>query len=852
MRAAWGAAIVLAGTLWACGNDSVSDDTPPSSQVTTELCDYVPMTATADTGGTVTAEPLMAGAAERILHIPVGTALGGYTGRAGFISSAGSVDARKIAMSGTFNPSIGVTTAPRVKALALESGSETVVILKADIIFVYEGMVFDVTERLGPEFAGKVMIAVSHSHSGWAQFTAHGPLKLGAGKMRDLVYQRFLDDFTAVAQEAIANLEPAKLGVFADSNFDPDNVINHDRRGEDDMLPGGANNGDEHLYMFRIDRTDGSPIAVMPIFGEHGTLNDEDNPFASADASGAIEHALEEQFDSKVVVLHLQGAGADVSPNGHGGLDCNNKPGKASDPCFAWTSEEGHGRGALPILMAAYQAAGTNMRDSLELEMVTRSIETGPYPETFSIRDGALSYAPFDPDPKTVPDGVVWNGDQLSPVIDEFNAQVGAALCETPEPMFPAAQIPGTEGILPYGSCLKLDIAAEILEPIFDIDFGVDATHPVCETTRTTISSLRIGDYVIGTLPGEVSTGLAEMVRQKSPAGPDNTIVVGYSQGHVGYMLRPENWVLGGYEPSVTFWGPLEAEYIADQLLDLVPLALSPEREDGTIGGTTRLAVPTVTDDDLETDDPAPNAGTIPATVPDLTWARTGTPTQAQPAATIPRVSGIATFTWFGDDPKVQTPRVTLEAETAPNSNTFAAVTRRSGRVVEDGQIVLAYTPSPLQRSGPQTHIWVAEWQAVPWWGEVGVDSLDDRGGLPLGRYRFHVEGSGWTLDSDPFTVVEGGMDPVAVRTNNAIKVTAQWFAPEGWRLMDMSLKSNQPVPVRSQTVTLELLDGGNNVLSTTSPDTDANGVVTLTDNAQATQVRVTDRFGNTNTATIP
>lgn len=847
MRATGLALISIA--LLACGGDD--EPTPPTSGVTTELCNFQPLAPTANSGGTVSAGALQAGAAERILHVPVGTALGGYTGRAGFISSAGSVDARKVELSGTFNPSIGVTTAPRVKALALRAGGETVVVLKADIIFVYEGMVFDLEDRLGSEFAGKVMIAVSHSHSGWAQFTGHGPLKLGAGQMRELVYQRFLDDFEAVAREALANLEPAKLGVFADSQFDLDDTINRDRRGENDALPGGANHGDEHLFMIRVDRTDGSPIAMMPIFGEHGTLNDEDNPFASADASGAIEHALEEQFDSKVVVLHLQGAGADVSPAGHGSIDCNNKPGKASDPCFAWTSEEGHGRGAIPTLMAAYASAGTAMRDSLELEMVTRSVETGPFPETFTIRDGTMSYASFDSE--RLPDGAVMDGDALIPTIDEFNAQVGAALCETAEPMFPAAQIPGTEGILPYGSCLKLDLAAEILEPIFDIDFGVDETHPVCETTRTTISALRIGDYVIGTLPGEVSTLIADLVREKSPAGGDKTIVVGYSQGHVGYLLRPEDWVLGGYEPSVTFWGPLEAEYLAEQLLQLVPVAMTPMRED-TGTGSARVATPVMTDP-MEIDDPAPNAGTIPTDIPTTTWARTGTPVQAQPAAVIPRISGIATFTWIGDDPSVKTPRVTLERETAPNSGTFAPVTRRSGRVVEDQEIVLAYTPSPLQRgSGPQTHVWVAEWQAVPWWGESGVDALADRGGVPKGNYRFHVEGNGWSIDSDPFAVVDGSLAITSVsRVAGNVRATVHWHAPKGWRLMDLSLRSNQPIPLRAQPGLVgEVLDANGNTLGTTTSTSDASGVVEFAGNVNATMLRVTDRFGNTATVAIP
>src|SRR4029078_9981267 len=101
---------------------------------------------------------------------------------------------------------------------------------------------------------------------------------------------------------------------------------------------------------------------------------------------------------------------------------------------------------------------------------------------------------------------------------------------------------------------------------------------------------------------------------------------------------------------------------------------------------------------------------TLPSTTTCVSGPRTGTPTVAQPAAQIERISGIATFTWIGDDPQVKTPHVTLQFEATPGN--FTAVTRRSGRIVDDGEIVLAYTPSPLQRNGPQTHVWVAEWQA--------------------------------------------------------------------------------------------------------------------------------------------
>jgi hypothetical protein len=185
------------------------------------------------------------------------------------------------------------------------------------------------------------------------------------------------------------------------------------------------------------------------------------------------------------------------------------------------------------------------------------------------------------------------------------------------------------------------------------------------------------------------------------------------------------------------------------------------------------------------------------------------------------------------------------------SAGVYADVTRKSGRPVEDQEILIAYTPSPLQRSGPQTHVWVAEWQAVPWVGSADGDTLDLRGNVKLGNYRFHVVGSTWTLDSSPFQVVPGGIALTAARATT-INVGVRWYAPKGWRLMDMDLMSNQPIPVKSQNVKVELLDAGNNVKATYNVMTDAAGNVSVADVAGATQVRVTDTSTNVQTTAIP
>jgi neutral ceramidase len=843
------------GLVAACGGGGDdADDDGDDTAVTTDHCAYEPVPATAGAGGTVAPGALTAGAADVVIDVPVGTALGGYTARANFLGTSGVVDTRRNQLSGDFNPTIGVFTAPRAKAVALTAGGETVVIIKLDTCFVYEGMLFDLEARLGAEFAGKVLLASSHTHSGWAQHSGHTALKLGGGELRDLVFQRVLGAAEQAAQQALNARRPARLGVHVDTDFDPTNQVNRDRRGDNDELMGGPRK-DDRLYLVRVDGTDDQPIAALAVFGEHGTLSGEDNSLAANDAPGAAERQLEQRLPQGTVAIHLQSAGADTSPTPHGGLDCNLAPGDPDDPCFSgWVAEEGHGAVAAGVLHAAWQAASADMQTDLALEMLTRSVETGPYAATFSIREGGLTYAPHDL--AREPDGIILDGSgNLVSPIDEFNAPVGAALCETADPMFPAAAIPGTEGVLPYGSCLRIDLAGDIFGAIFDFDFESSETRPLCQTTRTTISALRLGDFMIGTLPGEVSVMIADKVRAASPVPDDRTIVVGYAQGHVGYILQPEDWVRGGYEASISFNGPLEGEFLVERLAELMPLATTSEREDGGMGGATKLATARATDN-FEIDDPAPLAGTVPDPVPVDTWMRAGTPTVAQPDPMVPRVSGLARFVWIGDDRLNRTPSVVLERQVGPQ---WVPVVRPSGAPVTDGEIVLSYTPQPLRREPgmAQTHIWAIEWQPVPAWGAVDLAGASNAalGATEETNYRFHVRGDGWEIASDPFAVVPGGIYASAVRSGTTgATVTVSFDAPRGYRALSLQMDSNRPVPMRGAQVLVRFRNGAGTTVGSGSGTTDVNGVVTVDGGAgvaNAVSVEVEDPNGNTYVAML-
>jgi neutral ceramidase len=846
------APLLAAASLVACGGDDGTIDPPKDL---TAHCDYVAVGANAGVGTVVTVAPFSAGAGEAPLDVPVGTALGGYTARANFLGTAGVVDGREGTISGGFHPSVGVETRPMAKAVALQAGVEVVVWVKLDAIFVYEGMLFDLERELGPEYRGKVLLSSSHSHSAWAQHSASDPLRVGGGDFRQRVYEGVLAGAVAAAQAALDARRPAKIGVFTDDNFDPTDAVTRERRGENDQLPGG-NRKDTRLHLIRIDAADGAPLAVIPIYGVHGTLNDDDNPLASTDSVGGMERALEESFDQRVVVMHVQGAGADVSPTPTGGVDCGIRPGNPDDPCFSWLTGEGHGRAALPVLRAAWTAAGATMKDSIALSMVTRSVELGPYPETFTIRGGALAYAPFDG--VRVPDRQVWDGGgQIISPIDEYNAPSGAALCETETPLFPAAAMPGTEGLAVYGSCLRLEIGGAILGEILGLDFpDIDAGDLACQMTRTTISSMWLDDYLVATIPGELSVMLADKLRSESPLDSAHTIAIGYSQGHVGYVLTPEDWLQGGYEPSITFWGPLEGEYLVERQAELMPLARSATRVDGAADGEGRVATPAVVDT-FPIDAPAPMAGTVPAAVPEDLWMRAGRPAEAQPSARVERVTGLATFVWYGDDPATRTPLVTLERDTGGGN--FAPVLRRSGRPVQDGDLIVVQAPSPLVRNGsePQRHVWAVEWQPVPWRGSPdGLDGLDRRGGVPLGRYRFKVEGAGWTLTSRELEVIPGPLTIAVQRNGTRIDAQTTWQPRKGFRLMRTGGPSNRDVPLAGQDLTVVALDGAGAMVGAARAVTaDGNGRVQLEYGASAAPVatlRITDRDGNVGTVAVP
>jgi neutral ceramidase len=817
--------------------------------------------------------PPQAGAAEAFVDLPVGTPLSGYTSRCKCFGGEGKADRRDSQYKSKFAPSAGVQTRVPTKAFWIANGDQDLLILKLDVIYSFDGLVEELEASIGKatgrEMDGKVVVATNHSHSSYGDFSDQVTYYLGSDRFNAEIDARLVDTMTDVAMQAFDSLQPAKIGVSRARDWDG-GAVYHDRRGDNNNLqffpdiPAGDYK-DPYLSLIRLDTLQDEPIAVLFAFGMHGTVLDDDNPMISVEAPGHVELALQETFDTPVVVGMLQTGAGDASPGG-------------SDSDFARL--ESIGEYAAPPIRALWEATPTSA-EPIRLETASRSI-----PETLEdihvTRNGTVDwyYPPYDPD--YTPDDVVYNDDgTLASPFDEFHTEFGAAFCGE-DPPYLAGFAPAQA--FPYNQCVDITKMIDLIGGFFDLT-DEERSLPLHEATKAAVTATRFGpvaireedgtetvdDVLIGFFPGEATALYTEQFRRRAAdeLGMKHSIAVGYSQDHEGYLLIPEDWLMGGYEADINVWGPLQGEHIMEGLLTMAKehlLTDKVERQDAC--GKYQIPdygpfaeMPTARPDVTA------EAGTIVTENDGYIFSPLWSPDEREDAeesgepfvvlgipAEVPRVQGLVQFAWKGGDPGVDLPLVTLQVK--GQDGTFADVLTSSGRPVTSGpDILLTTTPDPLYPAdAPQSWTWYAAWQAV------GHNA--PRTGLPEGVYRLHVEGHSfeddgattwpwastpYTLDSDEFTVVPGVLSVAASGTD--LQVWLQ--APErGYRLIGLggSVRGANPVEDSALTVTLVYTDGSED--STAYTGAAGGGITTVSgalpaDLTGIVEVIVTDAHGN-------
>lgn len=787
-------------------------------------------------GGPIEAGAVRAGFGARVLPMPIGAPLGGYGDRLIALGGSTAPDARARRFTKSFVPSVGLHDAPKAEALAIEAGDERVVLMRVDAPLVNENSVFELEKAIAPDgsMRGRVLVSASHSHAAWAGWQPSLVLMPGIDRPNEHLAQRMIGAMAEAAKAALAALEPAKIGVAVEKAFDPGDSVATDRRGENDAVVGPDGNTagkgkDPVVWVMRVDRTDGTPLAAVVDLPVHGTVGEGANPLVSTDAPGAIQRAIAAEFGAPV--LHFQGAAGDVTPVW--------ATGRAACPdavrCFDMPGLETLGARAAALVLPLLQGVETG--GTAALEVVTRTFAVRRSAEVKRPDGTVLRYAPADPD--MTPDGVLFDaaGKAATP-IDEFNTDFGAGLCgESGAGSF--SPIPGSYGVGPYSSCVDLDGGTGIVFGLFEVED--DVPLPLCDTLRATATAIRVdgipsGPFLLVSAPGEPTAPYAAYLRSRSPAGPDRTLLVGYGDDYVGYLLTAEDWLSGGYECSTNVWGPLEGEIVIGGSLAVAAAAWTPEKEDPEEGSSRFVDwkyPPSTPFEALVTKE----HGTAAPVTPSIWWPDTKDPVDPAPITAVPRAVGAARFVWYGGDPAVDLPEVTVERETAPGR--FEPVLDAHGRPASsyEGAAVVTYTPEPLADPAPSKHVYAVLWQPVPPDPYTFAKQLTPYS-IPLGKYRFRVKGAAlsetgpvtYEIVSDPFDVTAAPLSASSSATKNgaSIDVTATLPRAPGMRALREG-PSDEGVPLPGPwKVTVSFAAAPAKVVMAT-PDATGHATVTLT-----------------------
>jgi len=802
-----------------------------------------------------------AGVAESYIDFPLGTPMGGYSSRCNYLGGSGKADNRKSAYSLAFNPSAGLHTMPNTKALWIENGDQNFVLLKADVIYIYDGLVEAVEEQLealtNEKLDGRVQITASHSHHAPANFSDQIHFYLGGDRYNEEIFQRFVKSMVDTALYAYENREDAKIGFSVHKDWDPEDEVYQDRRGENDDLqlwPDQIQGKHPYLWIIRIDDLEDNPMGLFFHFPIHGTMINDDNTFISTDASGQIETRLNDYFGPEVVVAHIQGPAGDISPSGY------------REYGHVFAKLEALGERAKDKVYEAWMQTPTSSEE-FTMESVARAVPQS-LKDVRVTRNGTVDWYYPENEEAYIPDDIIYdeNGAIVSP-LDEFNAPEGAAFCGYDDPLISTGTI-GSQ-VPPYDGCMKVSLVSYIINGVFQLtDFWEDgeAPLPLPGSRRASISATRMGpvsivdevgiqstdDLLMGFFPGETTTIFAEQYRRraKEELGFLHSLSVGYSQDHEGYLLIPEDWLIGGYEANINLWGPLQGEYLIEHSLKMTEEHLLTEEVEAQDpeGQWQPYDFP---DRELPQliPDITPAAGTAVTEMPEYLYNYFPDLSLAlMPESTVRRAQDFVQFVWEGGDIGVDRPHVILEHLVDGNWQEFLTP---EGMIVDErrSDILLSYTPTPLYPLSAEqsTYYWIG-WQAV--------STNDDRMGFPEGTYRFHIYGHSfeegattwpwgkqeYELLSPEFLVVPAELSVSLEGDQLAVTLHGH---PQGFRLLSTEGSSNGANPPQQPTITLIHNDGTSSEV--TIEPTVENGYLLYTglDVSDTERIDVVDIYGN-------
>ena len=204
------------------------------------------------------------------------------------------------------------------RVLALDAGGTAFYLISTDVCL------------FSPSFHDTVMrelqtrTGIDPAHVWWSVTHTHAAPEVGPPDMYKALLGRsdhewdreytklFTDALIDAVKTARDKLEPARLS-FATTNANAN--INRRARDVDGKISLGLNPDgpvDRQVNLIRVQRRDGSPIALVMNYAMHGTVMSGQNLRISGDGPGVVAAYVEEQLGG--TVLYINGAAGNIAP----------------------------------------------------------------------------------------------------------------------------------------------------------------------------------------------------------------------------------------------------------------------------------------------------------------------------------------------------------------------------------------------------------------------------------------------------------------------------------------------------------------------------------------------------------
>ncbi|MBM4373388.1 MAG: neutral/alkaline non-lysosomal ceramidase N-terminal domain-containing protein, partial [Deltaproteobacteria bacterium] len=398
------------------------------------------------------------------------------------------------------------------KAIWVEQGERRLVLASVDVIGVTQDIVKVAEDRLTDALGLDMHGRVILNGT----HTHLGPGRLSPNYMwevaADLYWQYFYNLFTERLMDCL---------LQAREDLEPGRIghaltacpeCHDDRRCENPEFM------DDRMWVLRLDREDGTPKAAVVNFALHGTVFGWADAVLSGDAPGLVSQKIEENLPEPIPVLFVNSWGGDASPG-----EPEVEPPEVPAPGIPGkhTRMEAIGHKAWEAFAQVWDGIETS--SEAVIDSITLAVP---------LDSEAIGYAP-----------------------GEFDFPEGGGLC-------------GGQGDSPcWGE------EGEVQDML--------ACIPMLPGTlyhHTALSAVRFGDLLLVTLPGEPHADLSVELAGEVAAetGIPDVAIWGYSQDHQGYIMHEYDFLAGGYEPSMLFWGPKMGDYIAARALEVARKLVDP------------------------------------------------------------------------------------------------------------------------------------------------------------------------------------------------------------------------------------------------------------------------------------